>query len=120
LHVVDNNTKATIGGGQTTDFQNRLAPMAPDLDLPTDLNETNLTGTENRVTIYPTPTLDYLNIEGDKRVENYSIFNIPGQILQQGKINETNSIDLKHLGKGNYFICLEGEDFIQIEKIIKL
>ncbi len=30
LHVVDNNTAATIGGGPTSDFKNRRAPMAPE------------------------------------------------------------------------------------------
>ena len=34
LQVVDNNTAATIGGGNTNDFKNRLAPMAPDLVQP--------------------------------------------------------------------------------------
>ena len=34
LQVVDNNTAATIGGGNTNDFKNRLAPMAPDLIQP--------------------------------------------------------------------------------------
>lgn len=34
LQVVDNNTAATIGGGNTNDFKNRLAPMAPDLEQP--------------------------------------------------------------------------------------
>jgi len=118
LHVVDNNTKTTIGGGQTNDFQNRLAPTAPELDLPTAISE--ITEPENKVSIYPTPTLDYLNILGDIRVEHYSIFSSPGQILQQGNIDETHSIDVQCLAKGNYFIRLEGEDFIQIEKIIKL
>jgi hypothetical protein len=118
LHVVDNNTKTTIGGGQTTDFQNRLAPMAPDLvQIPTEID---ITETEKTVTIFPTPTLDYLNISGEKNVKNYSIFSAPGEILKQGYMDETQSIDLKYLAKGNYFIRLEGEDFIQIEKIIKL
>jgi hypothetical protein len=31
LHVIDNNTATTIGGGPTNDFQYRLAPMAPDM-----------------------------------------------------------------------------------------
>lgn len=30
LHVIDNNTAATIGGGPVHDFRNRRAPMAPD------------------------------------------------------------------------------------------
>jgi hypothetical protein len=118
LHVVDNNTKTTIGGGQTNDFQNRLAPMAPDLDqIPTEIT---MTEAENRLTIFPTPTRDYLYINGEKRVKNYSILSLPGQILKQGNIDETHSIDVKCLAKGNYFIRLEGENFIQIEKIIKL
>lgn len=118
LHVVDNNTKTTIGGGQTTDFQNRLAPMAPDLvQIPTEIAWTE---TEKSVTIFPTPTSDYLNISGEKNVKNYSIFSTPGEILKQGYMDETQSIDVKYLAKGNYFIRLVGEDFIQIEKIIKL
>ncbi|MEO8417057.1 MAG: hypothetical protein ABI472_25560 [Ginsengibacter sp.] len=34
LQVVNNNTAATIGGGNTNDFKNRLAPMSPDLVQP--------------------------------------------------------------------------------------
>jgi hypothetical protein len=118
LHVVDNNKKTNIGGGPTTDFQNRLAPMAPDFtEIPTGINKTEM---ENKVTIFPTPTLEYLTILGDEQIKSYSIFSTPGQILEQGNIDETNSIDVKHLAKGNYFIRLVGKDFVQIEKIIKL
>lgn len=33
LHVIDNNTAATIGGGLVDDFKNRRAPMAPDFKV---------------------------------------------------------------------------------------
>ena len=33
LHVIDNNTAATIGGGPVHDFKNRRAPMAPDFKV---------------------------------------------------------------------------------------
>jgi len=75
---------------------------------------------KNKATIFPTPTCDQLYISGNERIKNYSIFSTPGQILKQGDISENQSIDVKYLAKGNYFIRLEGKDFIQTEKFIKL
>ena len=119
LHVVDNNTKTTIGGGPTNDFENRLAPMAPDLADP-NFTSVKTIEEENKVTIFPTPSSDYLYISDNKWVKNYSIYSLPGGILIQGNIDATHSINLSNLAKGNYLIRLEGEEFIQIEKIVIL
>jgi len=47
LHVVDNNSPGTIGGGPTYDWENRRAPMAPDFITRADsVTGVNVTPTE--------------------------------------------------------------------------
>ena len=58
LHVVDNNSPDNIGGGSTTDWENRRAPMAPDFIERAD----SVTG----VRIYPTSAL--MAIDGTKQL----------------------------------------------------
>lgn len=86
-------------------------------ELPTEIRMTEAAG---KATIFPVPTRDYLYINDDKLVNNYSIFSIQGQILKRGNIDESRSIDVKYLAKGSYLIRLEGGGILQTAKIIKL
>jgi endoglucanase len=73
-----------------------------------------------KVILFPNPTRNKLFISGNKQVKKYAVYSLPGQIMKRGNIADNQAIDLKYLAKGNYFIRLEGDDFIQTEKLIKL
>ena len=66
--------------------------------------ETTKTGLE--LTIYPNPTKEQLIIKNEElKIENYSIFNVSGQILIQGALStENTTINVKELPSGMYFI----------------
>lgn len=75
---------------------------------------------EKKVTIYPTPTNEFLFISGLTQIRKYTIIDLPGQILKQGQIENNEPIDLNFLASGQYLIRLEGDNYIKTEKLIKL
>ena len=67
-------------------------------------------GTENiqieNISIYPNPISNILNVNvGSSSGLNYSIFNITGQIIFNGKFTSSNNrVDFSNLSKGVYFL----------------
>ncbi|HAQ18180.1 MAG TPA: hypothetical protein DCR40_02985 [Prolixibacteraceae bacterium] len=86
-------------------------------EIPSGINQPEA---RNKVNIYPIPTRDKLFISGMNQVRKYVIITLPGQILHQGQISFNQPIDLKFLAGGQYIIRLEGDNFVQNEKLIKL
>ncbi|MBO6184659.1 MAG: T9SS type A sorting domain-containing protein [Chryseobacterium sp.] len=72
---------------------------------------------KNRLSIYPNPTSDILNIKTDSKINSVSVVDITGK-----KINvklENDKVDVKSLPAGIYLINVETKDGISIEKFIK-
>ena len=75
--------------------------------------------------IYPNPTTGQLTIEytdGARPVPtmDYTIFNVVGQVVQQGKLTqEISTINIETLAQGMYYLCLN-RDFSRIFKISKI
>jgi hypothetical protein len=65
---------------------------------------------ENRenIVIYPNPVVDYLFINGLSGSQNYQIYSQLGQIITEGKLENSNQIDLSRLATGIYFVQLSG------------
>ncbi len=76
---------------------------------------------ENKQTfkVFPNPTNSQLNIAGDlSRYTKYSITNMNGQMILEGKLNE-GLIDVSFIDEGIYFIALESNDDKVTHKFIK-
>jgi len=73
------------------------------------------------VRIYPNPADDVLNIDfGKQQKISLLLTDVNGKaILNQRLTGLRNQLDISALGKGVYFLKLEGEGFLKIEKIIK-
>jgi len=72
------------------------------------------------VRIYPNPADDVLNIDfGKQQKISLLLTDVNGKaILNQRLTGLRNQLDISALGKGVYFLKLEGEGFLKIEKII--
>ena len=76
---------------------------------------------ELKFNVYPNPASDYLVVEGiGYKKLNFSIFNIVGQSVKTGKLeNNTSKISIPNLNSGIYFIQLKTEDKSETIKFIK-
>lgn len=69
--------------------------------------------------LYPNPTSDFINIEGDLSQYDFKLLDYAGKIISQGKASST--LDLSHFENGIYFLnILKNDELIQTEKIVKL
>jgi len=74
------------------------------------------------IKIFPNPVKDVLSISSKVNLKSISITDINGRILQSIAIvgnKLENSIDVKHLSKGVYFITVKTENGTITEKILK-
>jgi hypothetical protein len=67
--------------------------------------------------IYPNPTTRELTIvNGELTIDNYSIYNVMGQMVMEGKLqNETTTINVESLPNGMYFLRI-GEKAVKLVK----
>ena len=71
--------------------------------------------------VFPNPFNDKLNIERDagKEVE-YFIRDSYGKLITFGMLKAENTVNMKGMSTGIYFITLKTRDYIQVEKLIKV
>jgi hypothetical protein len=84
----------------------------------TDLSTLSVDAFQNKSTIalFPNPSNDFINMTNLKNSYDYEIYCITGQQVKSGKINPSESISIKELSKGLYFLKLnDGSSF----KLIK-
>ncbi|PSG90018.1 T9SS type A sorting domain-containing protein [Aurantibacter aestuarii] len=72
----------------------------------------------DRVSIYPNPVKNELNIKGFKNIDSVSITNISGQVIKQFT-NSLEKLDLSDLSSGVYFVSISSQEKIKRIKIIK-
>ncbi len=68
-------------------------------------------------TIYPNPVSDIINIDTELKINSVQIFNVNGQLLKVEKSNDT--INLQDLHQGIYYIQINSEEGLYVEKILK-
>ncbi|NOX45872.1 MAG: T9SS type A sorting domain-containing protein [Chlorobi bacterium] len=85
-------------------------------EIITGVEETEDTG---EISVFPNPAKSNLSIKNIERETAYKIININGIVMMQGKIPESNEINIKELSKGIYFIELGNENTLTVKKIIK-
>ncbi len=88
------------------------------------LENSILLATNNNVVsafrIYPNPTNSVLNINTSKDDYSIKIFNLVGQlVLSTQNNNGFQSLDVKSLNSGLYFVKLQSEGFVETQKFYK-
>ena len=137
LHVIHNPNEEGLAcnleqhGVQLPTYNNGTIPNHPNyrlgrlIDSPCDTvyNQTDTTSVvsnteRKRIEIYPNPTSDYLSFSLETSLD-FKVVNSLGRVILQGKgrVGE-NSIDIKHLVQGVYFLQLGEEGDIYVEKFV--
>ncbi|WP_452232593.1 T9SS type A sorting domain-containing protein [Lacinutrix sp. MEBiC02595] len=71
----------------------------------------------HKVTLFPNPATDYIQINGLTKTEDYTIYNTLGQEVKSGFISENQKLDIQSLANGMYFLKLEeGNSFKFMKK----
>ncbi len=80
-------------------------------DIVYDVIFSDLTSTEEiadySLTIAPNPTVGLITLKSDVKLNNYRLFSIDGNIVKQGQVSASNTIDLAELNHGIYLLELE-------------
>ena len=74
--------------------------------------------TAAEITLYPNPTNGILNINGLNNSSAFTIYNLLGQTVKKGKI-ENNTINVETLEQGHYIIEIQSNDQIVTKRFIK-
>jgi len=74
---------------------------------------------EDEITIFPNPAEKYISILNIDRNTEYKILDNSGKRIKQGRISESNKIDIKNFAKGIYFLELIDDNVKTTKKIIK-
>ena len=106
------NTGASTPWGSWTFIHGNLG-----IDV-TNVNESQIV--ESNLKLYPSPSFNYLNLEGPKEDYCLQIFNIQGQLFHEMKnINGNQKIDVSFLPSGLYFINVNNNNVNQTKRFIK-
>ncbi|WP_411894831.1 FG-GAP-like repeat-containing protein [Winogradskyella sp. A2] len=74
----------------------------------------------NKITLYPNPTSNILNIDSFKIIDKLEVFNLLGEKYKSVEPNSKDiSLDIYQLGTGVYFIRLSSQNTHEIMKFIK-
>ncbi len=88
------------------------------LDILTSLDDI----IENKVSIYPNPTADYLRINDNTYSSNavYFITDMQNKIVRQGKLQETEQIDVREIQSGQYQLLIQDGVTVSSGKFVKV
>lgn len=95
---------------------------AYEADLSVSIDEVNF---NNSFSIFPNPIKDMVNIEIENPTQtslNYSITNMMGQKIMEGKLNShlsNHSINLSGLAKGGYILSLNSDESTFSRKLVR-
>ena len=70
----------------------------------------------NTITAYPNPSTDYIEVSGFNVKENYTIYNILGESVLSGSVQEKEKIDIRNLNNGIYILKTQNSKALKIIK----
>jgi len=77
---------------------------------PKNTGITDITTSNSSIRIYPNPASTKLHVKfSSQETADYVIYNIMGQILQQGKLQKSSVIDVETLASGMYYLKIISE-----------
>jgi Secretion system C-terminal sorting domain len=75
---------------------------------------------DKSITVYPNPTAAIINVTGAHAIQSVQVYDVQGRLLQTNLGNTTNySIDLSNKAKGVYFIKVNSEKGMKVERVVK-
>ncbi|GGG61199.1 T9SS type A sorting domain-containing protein [Epilithonimonas arachidiradicis] len=127
LHIALNtenspiDNKGVVLADVTTDFDGAArSATTPDIGADEFTIETmavNDVANKAKVQVYPNPVNDVLTVSSDQKVNQISVYNVSGQLIQE--INNSNVINLTKLSSGVYFVKTVVEGKTEMTKVIK-
>ncbi|UQB68408.1 T9SS type A sorting domain-containing protein [Epilithonimonas zeae] len=127
LHIALNtenspiDNKGVVLEDVTTDFDGAARSITtPDIGADEFSIETmavNDVANKSKIQVYPNPVNDVLTVSSDKKVNQISVYNVSGQLIQE--INNSNVINLTKLSSGVYFVKTVVEGKTEMTKVIK-
>jgi len=74
---------------------------------------------ENKLSIYPNPTLDYISIKNGQNIERILVYDLSGQLVSQFN-NKFQNLYLGNLSSGSYFIkIVDNNNTTTMRKLLK-
>ena len=75
---------------------------------------------ENNLVLYPNPTDSSVTVKSSALINNIDIYDVRGALIASLRVEEFNPlVDVSKLEKGVYFLTINSEDFISVQKVIK-
>ena len=72
------------------------------------------------VSVYPTLFSTFINIESDQVLSSYSLMDISGKIVRQGKLsNQSIKLETESIISGTYILIVRSNDLSFVQKVIK-
>jgi hypothetical protein len=70
----------------------------------------------SRISLFPNPSTDFIQISGLNKIVKYHIFDVYGLELDNGRINNHEKVDVQNLTNGFYFIKLDNKHTLKFVK----
>ncbi len=110
------NNKAYAGGG--SEHQSAYKKDWHEFKVPVSINDLH---NSTKFRIFPNPAFEQVTVQGIDKNYSYTISNIQGQVVINGKLNNNeNNINLSSLNTGTYFIKIQSEHVSIWRKMVKL
>ena len=70
----------------------------------------------NKITVYPNPFIDKINIISNKQIENIAIYSLEGKLIYKENLPK-HTLDLNYLNTGIYLLIINNETTFKIIKL---
>ena len=70
----------------------------------------------NTIELFPNPSKDFIKVSELTTKKNYTIFTVLGSEIKRGSISNNETIDIRNLTRGQYFLKLDNENSIKFIK----
>ena len=70
----------------------------------------------NTIELFPNPSRDFIKVSELTTKKNYTIFTVLGSEIKRGSISNNETIDIRNLTRGPYFLKLDNENSIKFIK----
>lgn len=112
----------TLYNGYTGDANGNHRPLLVNaviwLASSSNLGVQNMISKQQDVEVYPNPVTDYVYIKNNK-FKTYKLIDEVGKVLLSGPLQENDSVNIKELPIGVYYLLLQSDTDVKSTKLIK-
>lgn len=73
---------------------------------------------DTKISVYPNPSSDFINISSEINADNYEIFDISGAKILSNQFDQNARIDIRNLAAGSYILFVKSSDNAIAAKVI--